>query len=123
MDSDRVLTLAPGIEQDVGVGCRVPGRPEDAKGSPDGNVQAKLPNDAGGRGHDGQANGVVLLLGNLGSPLARFQHITYKDRDVGAFVLLWIATWRERRRQFHEEVHLVLAVSLLPGSPPSLCLF
>lgn len=51
--------------------------PEDAKGSPDSNVQAKLPNDAGGRGHDGQADGVVLLVGNLGSPLARFQHITY----------------------------------------------
>lgn len=70
--------------------------PEDAKGSPDSNIQAKLPNNAGGRGHDGQANRIVLLVGNLGSPLARFQYITYQDRDVGAFVLLRVATWRER---------------------------
>lgn len=95
-DSDKVLTLAPWIEQDVSVCCRVSVCPEDAKGSPDSNIQAKLPNNAGGRGHDGQANRVVLLVGNLGSPLSRFQYITYQDRDVGAFVLLRVATWRER---------------------------
>lgn len=70
--------------------------PDDAKGSPDSNIQAKFPNNAGGRGHDGQANGIVLLVDNLGSPLPRLQHITYKDRDVGAFVWLWVATWRDR---------------------------
>lgn len=31
-------------------------RPDDAKRSPDSNIQAKFPNNAGGRGHDGQAN-------------------------------------------------------------------
>lgn len=70
--------------------------PDDAVGSPDSNVKAKLPNNAGSRGHDGQANGVVLPVGNLGSPLSRFQHISYEDRDVGAFVWLWVATWGEK---------------------------
>lgn len=90
------LTFAPRIEENVCVCFRVSLSTQDAIGSPDGNIHAEFPHDAFGGRLNGKPHRPVLIHDNLGPPLSALQLRHYGHWDVGALILLRVATYEAK---------------------------
>lgn len=98
------LTFTPRIEENVCVCFWVSAGTKDAIGRPDCDIHAEFSHDAFGGRLDGKPHRPVFIHDNLGSPLSTLQLRHYRHRDVGALVLLRVATYKEKGGMEDEKV-------------------
>lgn len=91
-----LLTFTPRVEENICVCFWVSSSTQDAIGSPDCNIHAEFPHNAFRRRLNGKSHRPVLIHDNLGSPLSALQLFHYRHRDVGALVLLRVATYEAK---------------------------
>lgn len=90
------LTFTPRIEENVCVCFWVSWSTQDAIGSPDCDVHAEFPHNAFGRRLNGKPHRPVVIHDNLGPPLSASQLLHHRHWDVGALVLLRVATYEAK---------------------------
>lgn len=98
------LTFTPRIEENVCVCFWVSAGTQDAIGSPDCNIHAEFSHDAFRGRLDGKPHRPVLIHDDLGPPLSTLQLLHYRYWDVGALVLLRVATYAEKERMEDKNV-------------------
>lgn len=91
-----LLTFTPRIEENICVCFWISAGTKDAIWSPDCNIHAEFSHDAFGGRLDGKSHRLVFIHDNLGPPLSTLQLWHYRHWDVGALILLRVATYKEK---------------------------